>query len=1040
MSPEIVGREAELSAISRLLDEAARGSGGIALLVGEPGIGKTRLAEAVAAEGETRGFRVAWGRAWESGGAPAYFPWSTVLAELALPPVDPSRATAIEGNAARFQLFREVSEHLRTASAEAPILVVLDDLHDADMSSLRMLELIARELRHTRMVVLGTHRDVEARLSPEMDGILSRVAREGLTLHLRRLGRDECARLLQTGGQVPADLEPAIWRASQGNPLFVREIVRLIEADPDAAREGNLSIPYGVREVIRQRLSLLDDASREVLDGASVLGVELDEPSLVAIQESSKGLSDAIASAVRFDILREIDGRRLRFTHALVREAIYRDLPASRREALHAAAADALERSGIGAPPLPAIAHHAIESGRVQHLAERTAKAARALADAHAIEDATMLVERALAVGGFTNADEQGAAELSLLLASLKMQAGDVAGGRALCVRIADRARARSDARLLARAALAYGSEITVGRTDSTLRTLIEEASRLLPPEERGLRVRLAARLAAALQPAIDPRVPGQMALAAVAEARALGDDRTLLEVLHFAGATVGEALGSPERLPMARDALLLAGRLGDRPKLVRAHLRLISELMERGDVTAADMQIDALESAARATRQPRYLWPVPLLRSMRALQEGRFGDSDALAEEAAEIVSQTADPAARITNTMHRLRRLRAMERGPELIALEPEILRIVGDWNDADTYRHLMRASIRADAGDLETARANLRQVSPDSIPWQLHITIPFVADIAIRTGETRLAAELYDRLLPNADRWQVNMTAGFAAETTVARLLGGLAVMQGRYDEGERHLVSALALADAIGARPERARVLVDHGHLCLARRRSGDERRARELFDEAHPIAEELRLVQLLSRIPAAAAAAEPPRAPPASCPALSLVAEGETWRLDHAGGTLRLKGGLGVAYLARLIAEPGQEIHALDLAGAGEEIADSDAGEVLDATARSAYRRRLEELQEDLREAESWNDGARASRARAEIEFLSSELARAVGLGGRPRRAGAAAERARVAVTRRLRDAVRRIAEQSPDLGRHLDATLRTGTFCVYRPG
>ena len=111
----------------------------------------------------------------------------------------------------------------------------------------------------------------------------------------------------------------------------------------------------------------------------------------------------------------------------------------------------------------------------------------------------------------------------------------------------------------------------------------------------------------------------------------------------------------------------------------------------------------------------------------------------------------------------------------------------------------------------------------------------------------------------------------------------------------------------------------------------------------------------------------------------------------------------------------------------------------DAGEALDADARAAYKRRLAELDDELREAEAWNDGARLTRARGEIELLSAELSRAVGIGGRSRRVGSAAERARVAVTRRVRVDIKRVAEQSAEIGRHLEATLKTGMYCSYRP-
>jgi hypothetical protein len=144
-------------------------------------------------------------------------------------------------------------------------------------------------------------------------------------------------------------------------------------------------------------------------------------------------------------------------------------------------------------------------------------------------------------------------------------------------------------------------------------------------------------------------------------------------------------------------------------------------------------------------------------------------------------------------------------------------------------------------------------------------------------------------------------------------------------------------------------------------------------------------------------------------------------------------------------LARLVAEPGRELHVLDLGGGGGAgaggpgIDTGDAGPVLDAEARTAYRDRYEDLEQEIAEAEADNDPARAEKARAEREALAEELARGVGLGGRERRAGAAAERARVNVQRRLKDALDRIAAADPELGRHLARSVRTGTFCCYEP-
>jgi hypothetical protein len=168
----------------------------------------------------------------------------------------------------------------------------------------------------------------------------------------------------------------------------------------------------------------------------------------------------------------------------------------------------------------------------------------------------------------------------------------------------------------------------------------------------------------------------------------------------------------------------------------------------------------------------------------------------------------------------------------------------------------------------------------------------------------------------------------------------------------------------------------------------------------------------------------------------------LVREGELWLCECEGAAFRLKDTKGVRMLARLVADPGREFHALDLSGTaprGRAADGGDAGELLDDTARRQYRLRVEALEAELEEARGFNDSGRAARARAELDAIAAELSRAFGIGGRARREGRAAERARVNVRRRLRDAVDRIAEQCPAAGAHLEWALTTGLYCVYDP-
>jgi hypothetical protein len=219
----------------------------------------------------------------------------------------------------------------------------------------------------------------------------------------------------------------------------------------------------------------------------------------------------------------------------------------------------------------------------------------------------------------------------------------------------------------------------------------------------------------------------------------------------------------------------------------------------------------------------------------------------------------------------------------------------------------------------------------------------------------------------------------------------------------------------------------------------------------LLDEALTTAGELGLKGLeerLLRCRGSTATPESVAAPAtvAGLPAVEyfhLSPEGDVWVCECEGTAFRLRDSRGMQMLARLIAVPGKEIHVLDLIGAassGQPVDSGDCGEALDERGRREYRRRLESLREQLEEAESHHDLARAEAAREEIEHLTAELSRAFGLGGRARRQGSNVERARVNVQRRLKHALERIAQECPAAGKHLNWAIRTGSFCSYRPG
>jgi hypothetical protein len=212
---------------------------------------------------------------------------------------------------------------------------------------------------------------------------------------------------------------------------------------------------------------------------------------------------------------------------------------------------------------------------------------------------------------------------------------------------------------------------------------------------------------------------------------------------------------------------------------------------------------------------------------------------------------------------------------------------------------------------------------------------------------------------------------------------------------------------------------------------------DVSRMRALLAQARSIAGELGMTGIASELARLEAEARPASLVPSQV-VFTLAKEGDVWVVSSGGATFRLKDSRGLQILSRLIAEPGREFLATDLAAPSGAQDTGDAGEAIDVRARDAYRRRVADLQAELREAESFGDPLRAERAREEIEFLTLELSRTIGLGGQPRKAASAIERARSAVSRRIRDAIRRIARHDPALGEHLEWAVRTGTYCSYR--
>ncbi|MFL5796774.1 MAG: ATP-binding protein [Actinomycetota bacterium] len=1088
---------------------AVSGRGRVFLIAGEPGIGKSRLADEVAWHAEQRGMRVLWGRCWEAGGAPAYWPWvqsirsyirgveaRAVEAQLGaggphvarlvpevrelVPGLPEPPGPDVEGD--RFLLFDAIAQFLRAAADVQPIVLVLDDLHAADPSSLLLLEFVAGEAATAPILLLGLYRDTDLRRTHPLRPALSGLSRYRWTrqLALRGLTELDVARYIEAAtGLVPGrNLISAVHEGTEGNPLFVGELVHLLADEGRLASAGDegyfrLAVPEGVREVIGRRLDRLSDRCRGVLLVASVPGREFSLEVLQALIDlSPEALLRHLDEAREARVVHEVPGgpRRWRFAHALIRDTLYDDLTAVRRQRLHRKVGEALEaqyRSDLE-PHTAELAHHFFESataGDAERAARYAERAAARAAELLAYEEAVRLYRMALLALDRTGSSKaRDRCRLLLALGDAWARGGDLDQAKETFLQAAEEARNATSPELVAAAALGYGGRFVWARAgdDRRLVPLLEDALSGLSEEDGPQRVRLLARLAGALRDQPDRELAARLSRQAVEMARRLADPATLAYALDGLYAAVWWPENPEERLGIATEIVDVAREAGDAERLAEGLDYRICALMELGDVAAADADLATMDGLVGRLRQPAQRWILLHTRACRALFDGRFDEAERLIPEALS----SGERAQRWDAVMSfRLQTFLLRKEQGRVREVEELIRHSIAEYPTRPVFRCAL-AHLHAELGRRPEAHGTFEALAVDDFEglprdndWVLGLSL--LPEVAVFLEDSHRAAALYDMLLPYARRfpmWGAEISTGSAS-----RGLGNLASATSRWDAAVLHFEEALEMNKLTGARPWVAHTCHDHARMLLARKRPRDRAQAAELLERARDTCQELGMVALGAKVSALVSehGLHPKpgsrtrvvsSAPPEDARTAIFRREGEYWYIRFEGDEFRLRNSMGLHYLAELLARPGREVFALDLA-AGREGVDrgsvqpglsaspdpGDAGEVLDREARLAYRRRIEDLQSEIESAEGWHDAERAARATEELDFLAAELASATGLGGRGRRVGSAAERARVNVTRAVRAAMTRIQEHSPALGEHLSRTIRTGTFCSYQP-
>jgi hypothetical protein len=1032
---ELEGRENELAQLTAAWDEARAGRGRIVVVSGEAGIGKSSLLSSLAEQAAGQGAQAVWGRAWEFADAPAYFPVWPCLSALGLGAAEARGAPA-------FALWESVLSALSATPRDQPRLWLLEDLHAADLQTLDLLTFLAQPLRVLPALIVVTARPSDPRLSERGEQRLLRMARDGLDLRLTPLSAAGVERVARkyAGALTPRALQELL-EVTSGNPLFVVECARAIQTGGFHSQRG---VSPTIRQVVLERLRLLPEATRELLESGSVLGRDFSAALLGRMHDQLPArVVDALLPALRSGVALERRPGSFSFSHVVVQGAVYDSLTAEARSRLHARAEQALQTLPEGPEILLERARHALGS----LTPETEARALRLVQGAGAALEASGAFDRAHALyarlrekvaSGEVSQQLSGA--VLLAQAAVAERAGQVGESRRLSLSVLQAARTEQAWQLFAEAALELGRRLRPGLIDEDLVAALREALSHFQDESSVMGCRLLARLAAALQPAPDPQQPVAMALQAIERARRIGEPELILEVLDVGGSACVEYAPLEKRLEIAEDLLARATQKRDFFRTQRGRARLAFERATLGTFDAYDLQVsEMLRDADASGRVQAKIRPL-LMASLAAANRGKLAESDGLIAEAEQLLSLTDDPSLALSVRAHRLSRALMLHSDPQLEALEAGLIQMVQGVPDADVVLASLRGAIRARLERLDPAREDLRTAWARYGPG-FGAFIAVVAETAAFVGQPEICAGCHALLLPLSGQDALGGHVSVSYDGPVDRLLGLLESALGRHANAEPKLRAALALAESRGFSSWVAQGRYDLG---IALARAGRVAEARPLWQASAELAEKCQMTGLVTRAGVRASGGVAPpvsqRAAASGAPArLVMVREGELYRLERAGASARIRASRGAELLARLVDAPQQEIHDLALADEASALGESSSGDSVDRAALRQYRARLAELQSLLGEAESHADLGRAEALERERVALEREIARALGLGGRTRQAGSATERARVNVQRRLKDALERVAEASPELGQWLARCIRTGTYCSFNP-
>ncbi|PKK15742.1 AAA family ATPase [Thermomonospora sp. CIF 1] len=1039
----LIGREHAIETLHAELSRAIDGHGGLVLVTGEAGIGKTALVTEAAVAARRRGALVLSGSCWQSGGAPGYWPWVQVVRGLrrsctagewaevedaagGVPAALLGERPEEPGEIGDFVLYDGVTTALVTAAQRRPLMIVLDDLHWADPASVRLLEFAARHTWFERLLLVGTYRDVEVELPGHpLRPLMSSLAIRATTVTLTGLGRAEVGALMaRTVGRRPDDaLVAEVHRRTGGNPFFVEQAARLWQSGGPVE-----AIAPGVRDAVQQRLSLLPEAAVRLLTVAAVLGREFHRRLLAAVAaEPAAAVDRLLEQAVAARLAVTLGGGRFAFVHDLVRETLYGTLTETQAAQKHAAVVRALER-------FPDLAEHLLPAELAAHahrgrgeldpavVVDHLIAAARHAGARMAIDEKLQHRRRALDVAAAL--EPRRRALIALDLGRDLYHYGEIGQARAMLTDAAACARRAGDPVVTARVALTL--HIYAGTGDGPS----DPAEELLRETHRALAGDIAG-------PVPLDRLAREVTVLAAARARDERDD----DALAFFLWTLHDLIWGPgtaaERERLAQELSELGRRLSDPDMTYYAlSLRWVT-LLEQGDPRYLDAHAEMLAMSEREGLPGLRIGSL-IDRSVIAGMQGRFAEAEELIAEAARLSeAHGGDHFGSLRHLRWMLHHLRG--RPEEVKEAAASCL------PDDGTYTRLLKALTAVQREDLPTARRHLAELTAPGRQVQgmfMPLLLRLQAQVAAATGDADLCERTRAAITPHLGQWAVAVY-GCDVGGPYHLWLAMVDAAQRRWEEAIAGFTAAVSAADRLGARPWSLQARVGLAETLLARAHATGDRdeEAEKLLEQAEREAAELGMRHLLRRIHRARRTRGHPAAKTATG---EFRFDGRVWALAYAGRRVHMPDAKGLRDLHTLLSSPGADVPATRLANpeGGPAVAAARAlggDPVLDEEAKARYRRRLAHLDEEIERATAVGDDDRAAAYDRERAALLAELHAATALAGRPRRLGDEAERARKTVTARIRDTLRRLDRHHPELAAHLRRSVSTGTACAYRP-